>query len=566
MPKHVRAALGAIALYTQIAAPGAVHAQPAAAARAQPIAPGAVHAQPAAAARAQPTAPAIVHAQPAAPVLSQTTAPTRADYERALGLRDRWQQLTANVADAPVWVAGTSRFHYRRTTVGGHEFVVVDAETLEKRAAFDHARVAAALAAATDSTHDAARLPFDAFRYIDGERGIAVTVGDRAFECALDAGTCTARPPQSRGGGGGRPMAGGVVRDLEAPFDDSPRRSPDGRWDAYVRDHDLYVRPVDGVARRLTDDGAADDFFDHATITWSPDSRHVALYRVLPGERRLVHYVNAAPADRLQPTYFSVLYPKPGDVIDRERPVLFEVETGRRMDVPTDLFPNPYRLSGLSWRRDGRAVTFEYNERGHRVFRVIEVDARPASARAVIDEATGTFFNYPNASGGLRSSGTYYRRDVDDGREVLWMSERDGWRHLYLYDGATGRVKNQVTRGEFVVRGVLHVDVAARRIWFTRRRHEPRPGPVLRPLLPRRLRRLEPVALTTRTRITPSRSRPTCGIRRQLLARRPADRARAAPDRGRFARRRDRARRHAARSRPPAGARRRSSPRRAATA
>src|SRR5947207_2110059 len=47
------------------------------------------------------------------------------------------------------------------------------------------------------------------------------------------------------------------------------------------------------------------------------------------------------------------------------------------------------------------------------------------------------------------------------------MSERDGWNHLYLFDGATGAVKNQITKGNWVVRGVQHVDPAARRIWFS---------------------------------------------------------------------------------------------------
>jgi hypothetical protein len=259
-------------------------------------------------------------------------------------------------------------------------------------------------------------------------------------------------------------VSGGVVRDLEAPYDPAPRRSPDGVWEAFVRENNLVVRRAGAAAaeRVLSRDGAPDDFYDHASITWSPDSRRVALFRVRPGERRLVHYVNASPADQLQPVHFSVLYPKPGDPIDHERPVVFEIENGRQTDIADDLFPNPFRLGRLAWRRDGRTLTFEYNERGHRRFRVIEVDAVTGRARAVVDEQTETFFNYPAATGELRSSGSYFRHDVDDGREILWMSERDGWRHLYLYDGVTGRVKNQVTHGDFVVRGVLHVDETQR--------------------------------------------------------------------------------------------------------
>jgi hypothetical protein len=75
----------------------------------------------------------------------------------------------------------------------------------------------------------------------------------------------------------------------------------------------------------------------------------------------------------------------------------------------------------------------------------------------VINEEYKTFFCYP---------GKRYRYDLQDGKEVVWMSERDGWNHLYLYDGITGTVKNQITSGKWVVRGVEKVDEEKRQIWF----------------------------------------------------------------------------------------------------
>lgn len=393
----------------------------------------------------------------------EAPAARRADYERAFALRARWEHLTTNVADGLAWIPGTQRFHYRRTRPGGFEFMVFDATTLEKRHAFDHDRLAAALGRETGRTVEPHRLPFTAFRFADDERAIVVAIDGRNWECALATYECAARPPQRFTG---RPTGFGVVRDLEAPFDSTPRVSPDGRWEAFAHHGRVTVRHAGSGEVRVL---AADDnsgFHDHASIAWSPDSRRFALFHVEPGERRIVHFINAAPENQLQPTHFTRLYPKPGDRVDRERPVIFEVESGRRIDVATDLFPNPYRLLNLAWRRDGRSLTFEYNERGHQRYRVIDVDVATGSARAIIDEAAETFFNYPAATGELRGSGTYFRHDIDDGRQVIWMSERSGWRHLYLYDGSTGRVINPITSGEYVVRGVLHVDEAARRLWF----------------------------------------------------------------------------------------------------
>ncbi|HZD05873.1 MAG TPA: prolyl oligopeptidase family serine peptidase, partial [Longimicrobiales bacterium] len=128
--------------------------------------------------------------------------------------------------------------------------------------------------------------------------------------------------------------------------------------------------------------------------------------------------------------------------------------------VDEALFPNAYNITPAEWWKNGRGFTFEYNQRGHQVYRVIEVDAETGQARALIDERSGpdSFIHY---------SGGRYRYDVGDGSEIIWMSERDGWQHLYLYDGRTGRVKNQITKGEWVVRDVERVDEENRQIWFT---------------------------------------------------------------------------------------------------
>ena len=97
------------------------------------------------------------------------------------------------------------------------------------------------------------------------------------------------------------------------------------------------------------------------------------------------------------------------------------------------------------------------------MYRVIEVDASTGHARAMMTETSKTFVDYRRANVGLADSGRQYRFDLDDGKEFIWMSERDGWAHLYLFDGATGAIKNQITKGDWVVRGVQHVDEATGR-------------------------------------------------------------------------------------------------------
>ena len=244
----------------------------------------------------------------------------------------------------------------------------------------------------------------------------------------------------------------------------------------------------------LSSDGSEANYYELSSIAWSPDSRKIAAYRVRPGYRREVHYVESSPEDQLQPKYSSLLYAKPGDVLDVDQPVVFNVDPRQQMIVDNALFPNAYANSELVWRNDSRAVTFEYNQRGHQVYRIIEIDAATGRARAVISEEPKTFFTYRTATGALSDSGKKYRFDVNDGKEVIWMSERDGWNHLYLYDGVTGAVKNQITKGSWVVRAVQHVDPAARRIWFSAGGMYPGKDPYFRVVLPHQLRRLRPRA------------------------------------------------------------------------
>ncbi|HWI17928.1 MAG TPA: prolyl oligopeptidase family serine peptidase, partial [Vicinamibacterales bacterium] len=240
-----------------------------------------------------------------------------------------------------------------------------------------------------------------------------------------------------------------------------------GKWMAFIDNHNVAIRPFGGDRRMaLSTDGSEGNYYDGATIAWSPDSSKVVAYRVRPGYRRLVHYVASSPEDQLQPEHWAAQYAKPGDLLDLEQPVLFDVRSQKQIVIDAKLFPNPYDLSDMVWRKDSRAFTFEYNERGHQVYRIIEVDAQSGAARAVISEEPKTFFYYNRTAANLQQ-GKRYRFDLADGKEIIWMSERNGWNHLYLVDGVTGAVKTQITRGDWPVRHVVKVDEGKRQLWFS---------------------------------------------------------------------------------------------------
>ena len=388
---------------------------------------------------------------------------TKADYDRAAGLADKHKNLTVDAADAPTWVKGKDELIYSKTVPGGRQFFVFHADTGSKGPAFDPVRLAAALHEATHGEFKPLELPFRHAALVDNDTAVELELGERQIRCDLKSYVC-AQPAE--------------IPDED--FEEDPnastyslnslsrvRPSPDKQWEALIENYNVVVRSSDRKQRIvLSTDGSEGNYYVLDSLTWSPDSQRLVAYRVRPGYKRMVHYIESSPETQLQPIYSEVAYTKPGDTLPLQQPVLFDIAGKREMPVANELFPNPFSLSRPAWRNDSRALSFEYNQRGHQVYRVIEVDAKSAAARTVIEETSQSFVDYRPLVMDQQDTGKKFRHDLADGKEVLWMSERDGWAHLYLIDGVTGSVKQQITRGEWVVRAVNRVDEEKRQIWF----------------------------------------------------------------------------------------------------
>ncbi len=382
-------------------------------------------------------------------LLAQGTA---ADYERAKNLRSQTQGLAYNNPGPSTWIDKTHRFWYRKTVKGGHQFVLVNADQLTKEPAFDHDKLAASLSKAAGESYTGITLPFNSITFAENDSAVEFQVGETRWQCSLASYACRSLGPSERPRREGGPPG---------PMGQAPplfKASPDGKYEAFVRNYNLFLR-VKGAKEEfpLSHDGSEGEYYSLPSVQWSPDSGKIAAFRTRTGYKRVIHFIESSPTDQLQPKYSNREYAKPGDVIDVNMPALFDVAGRKQIPVDNRLFANPYANLQIRWWKDSRAFTFEHNQRGHKVFRIIEVDARSGSVRAIVNEESPTFFNY---------SGKRYRYDLGDGKEIVWMSERDGWNHLYLYDGTSGAVKNQITKGPWVVRGVDKVDEENRVVWF----------------------------------------------------------------------------------------------------
>ena len=471
---------------------------------------------------------------------------TQEDYQRSLQWNRLCEGKVLNARLTPNWFARGERFWYRKElTNGQREFIVVDAVRGERRPAFDHAKVAAALSRVMKKEVAAPRLPLEALEWDVPGQAVQFRAEGKNWKLSLSDYTLAELPanavrgealpaarnvrPSRRTGAEtsirflnrtrgevrlfwinpeGRPqpygtLAAGAERDQhtfaghvwqvtdtagntlavfeavegggEAVVDnhggspalnqsEPPRAarsregmSPDGQWQAFYRDNNVFVRRVaDGQEFALSTEGTTNSRYA-GRFYWSPDSRKLVVMRTQQGDTRKVYYVESSPKDQVQPKLHSYDYLKPGDRVPQPMPQLFDVAQRRKIEIDPELFENPWSNQEVRWASDSSHFTFVHNRRGHQILRVIAVDAASGEARAVIDERSATFIDY---------SGKFFLHHLDQTGEMIWMSERDGWNHLYLYDARTGAVKQQITRGPWVVRGVEHVDEERRQIWF----------------------------------------------------------------------------------------------------
>jgi len=390
-------------------------------------------------------------------------APSPEDYQHALNLGPHYASLVDGEPSDPAWV-DAGHFIFRRGVLRENhapvqEYWLVDVDTGVQRVLFERTRLAAALARASGLPVDADAL---GLRHLTFSPPIHLNFrrGRDHWRCNLAADQCEV-----------------VSRDPERySWDMTPaqnagqahaRTSPDGRWRAWVEHGQLVVARADGGGRPWRSrEGSEADYHAASGIIWSPDSTRLALWQVQPAPPQIAHYLENAPSDQLLPKPHQQVYPRPGDPLPTVRPVLFNLTVGQRIEIDSALFPDPFSLSRLRWWDDSRGFTFEYNQRGHQRYRVIEVDAASGAARTLIEETSPTFIEYSDLSGIHANGGKRFRHDLDDGKQMIWASERDGWEHLYLYDGASGEVLRQITHGPWVVRKVLHVDAASRQVWF----------------------------------------------------------------------------------------------------
>ena len=252
-------------------------------------------------------------------------------------------------------------------------------------------------------------------------------------------------PERQRGGWGGFQGGFGGGFGGYAGRSETGTRSPDGRWECMIRDNNIWVRNIESKElTQLSFDGNEQDHYTQ--LFWSPDSKYISALRKQEHKQRQILLRNSRPDDQVQPTYRWLDYDKPGDPLPQAVPALFDITALKQVPIDTTPWQNQYELTLGRWSPDSRFFTFEYNRRGHQLYQLVAINT-DGTSRTLAQEESSTFIYYNDL----------YRRWMDDGRHILWISERDDWRHLYIIDAADGTIR-QLTKGEWNVREIERID------------------------------------------------------------------------------------------------------------
>ena len=252
------------------------------------------------------------------------------------------------------------------------------------------------------------------------------------------------RTPDRQRGGWGAP-GGGFNAPGYPMGNNAGTRSPDGKWECMVRDHNIWVRNVETKElTQLSFDGNEQDYY--VRYIWSPDSKYISALRKQEHKQRQILLRNSRPDDQVQPTYRWLDYDKPGDPLPQAVPAMFCIDELKQIPVDASKWQNQYDLTLGRWSPDSKFFTFEYNQRGHQLYQLVAINT-DGTSRTLAEEKSATFVYYNDL----------YRHWMEDGRHILWISERDDWRHLYMIDAADGSIK-QLTKGEWNVREIQRID------------------------------------------------------------------------------------------------------------
>lgn len=451
-------------------------------------------------------------------VQAQTVAPAKGNYQLASRFSPKkLQKLIFSTNVDPHWLKNSDRFWYEYETSNGKQWYIVDPASKTKRPIFDKDKLASEITMIVQDPFDGQNLPIQNLKFTEDEKSVQFEVKSSIDEVKKDrinkkaADSLQKKTFYFRYDLSSQRLQ--ELKDYEKPKS-KPRWasiSPDEsivlfsrKFNLYWMDKANYEKALKNdkdstiVEHQLTKDG--EEYYDYgdafgqndtekaknrkdrspARVLWSPDSKHFAMIRTDARKVKDLWVIHNTANGR--PELETYKYQMPGEKEAPRRELIlfdFEGKTHKRIttsafkDQELSMWPAPALEKNRDddhrpavWHGTSNKLYFTRTSRDLKKVDICELDVKTGTVKTVIEERFNTYIDISRI--GL----------VNQGKEIIHWSERDGWGHFYLYDG-NGKLKNRITTGPFHTEDIAGIDEKNRVLYFTANGREKGEDPYL---------------------------------------------------------------------------------------
>jgi dipeptidyl-peptidase 4 len=378
---------------------------------------------------------------------------TKDDYKRAVSFM--WPNLANkkvfNINPPFSWFADSTGLSYYTQDADGKTFNKIDLKKKKIEPLFDQQRVAKILSDSLKKEIKATDLPFYTVRYAD-KTHLDFTAEGKEYSLNTTDYSLKRKTPETH--------------------NEMEEKSPDGKWIAYSKDHNLYIKSTaTNEVKQLSQDGAKNYHYaswygwgeiiegengerpPHFSVSWSPDSKWIQTYICDLRKGQKMYLLDWSIDTLYKPKLLSYYRGSPGDTdMVYMLPVYFNVSTGE--EIRKDEFRN-VNAASFEWAKNEPGISYIENRvRGYQQIDLYRYDLNTKTQEILYTEKSAT--NIDN----------YNSQVTDDGQQMIITSEKDGWKQLYLLT-IKNKTLQPITNGAYYVNDIIAIDKKTKTIFFT---------------------------------------------------------------------------------------------------
>ncbi len=397
------------------------------------------------------------------PAASQTI---RERYEKAESfLPKNISKLVSNIELHPHWIEESSDFWYVEEIPEGSKYMLFDSKKGTSQPAFDQQAIAKRIGEKIDQAVSPDSLHLHDLKFAANKKSINFRLKDERIFIELSGYTIT------------------KAEKIEAKTPAYESGSPDQKWTVSLKDYNLYLKNTEtGEESALTTDGMekyeyanpadnweklidvskGDSYDPHIDIRWSDDSKKFVTYKIDRRKVGLMYLYQSMPDSGYRAKVLAYERAIPGEDAIMQEFCVFDVETKKQIKLDLPPIPDICVSFGPQWLDGSDELMLGAYQRGYQSQDIYLANANTGQAKIILHEQAKTMIETQLTT----------CRWIKNYQEFLYTSERDGWNHIYRYN-KDGKILNQVTKGEFVVKNIVAIDDKNDKIYFTACGKEP---------------------------------------------------------------------------------------------